>query len=146
MSLMEALHEKLPIFIFYSVLKSEKTYIRIFGKNSCRETENDGSFMFAYSFILLHHFYVRFLLVGASQIARSLWIMFLTYVWYSSPLGLFTEPCWVHSDFEILAFPCNQFLHQEPQTEQEIKDFACTRFKAEFPIFQKVNISYRLDH
>lgn len=46
---MEALHEKLPIFIFYSVLKSEKTYIHIFGKNSCRETENDGSFMFVIS-------------------------------------------------------------------------------------------------
>ncbi|URE03388.1 pectinesterase [Musa troglodytarum] len=44
-------------------------------------------------------------------------------------------------DFEILAFPCNQFLHQEPQTEQEIKDFACTRFKAEFPIFQKVKVN-----
>ncbi|CAL9159302.1 unnamed protein product [Musa hybrid cultivar] len=44
-------------------------------------------------------------------------------------------------DFEILAFPCNQFLHQEPQTAQEIKDFACTRFKAEFPIFQKVKVN-----
>ncbi|URE03389.1 pectinesterase [Musa troglodytarum] len=52
-----------------------------------------------------------------------------------------SKGCWVNSDFEILAFPCNQFLHQEPQTEQEIKDFACTRFKAEFPIFQKVKVN-----
>lgn len=42
------------------------------------------------------------------------------------------------SDFEILAFPCNQFLSQEPGTSQEAEQFACTRFKAEYPIFQKV--------
>ncbi|XP_072997547.1 probable glutathione peroxidase 5 [Typha latifolia] len=44
-------------------------------------------------------------------------------------------------DFEILAFPCNQFLRQEPGTDQEIKEFACTRFKAEYPIFQKVRVN-----
>lgn len=40
--------------------------------------------------------------------------------------------------FEILAFPCNQFGGQEPGSNTEIKQFACTRFKAEFPIFDKV--------
>ncbi|CAL5427809.1 unnamed protein product [Camellia sinensis] len=40
--------------------------------------------------------------------------------------------------FEILAFPCNQFLHQEPGTSAEAQDFACTRYKAEYPIFQKL--------
>ncbi|XP_074577956.1 putative glutathione peroxidase 5 [Curcuma longa] len=40
-------------------------------------------------------------------------------------------------DFEILAFPCNQFLGQEPWDDQKIKEFACTRFKADYPIFQK---------
>lgn len=44
-------------------------------------------------------------------------------------------------DFEILAFPCNQFLRQEPGTDQQIKDFACTRFKAEYPVFQKVRVN-----
>ncbi|KAF8015278.1 hypothetical protein BT93_H0933 [Corymbia citriodora subsp. variegata] len=39
--------------------------------------------------------------------------------------------------FEILAFPCNQFLRQEPETSQEVEKFACKRFKVEFPIFQK---------
>jgi glutathione peroxidase len=43
--------------------------------------------------------------------------------------------------FEILAFPCNQFGGQEPGTNEEIKEFACTRFKAEFPIFDKVNVN-----
>ncbi|KAK6927655.1 Glutathione peroxidase, partial [Dillenia turbinata] len=41
--------------------------------------------------------------------------------------------------FEILAFPCNQFGGQEPGSNPEIKNFACTRFKAEFPIFDKVH-------
>uniref|UniRef100_A0A0C9S9S1 Glutathione peroxidase n=1 Tax=Wollemia nobilis TaxID=56998 RepID=A0A0C9S9S1_9CONI len=43
--------------------------------------------------------------------------------------------------FEILAFPCNQFGGQEPGQNAEIKEFACTRFKAEFPIFDKVEVN-----
>jgi len=39
---------------------------------------------------------------------------------------------------EILAFPCNQFLGQEPGNNEEIQQTVCTRFKAEFPIFDKV--------
>lgn len=42
------------------------------------------------------------------------------------------------SGLEILAFPCNQFGAQEPGTNEQIVEFACTRFKAEFPIFDKV--------
>ncbi|XWS31606.1 hypothetical protein CRYUN_Cryun23aG0090800 [Craigia yunnanensis] len=42
---------------------------------------------------------------------------------------------------EILAFPCNQFLKQEPGTSQEAQEFACTRYKAEYPIFQKVRVN-----
>ncbi|EOX94826.1 Glutathione peroxidase 4 [Theobroma cacao] len=42
---------------------------------------------------------------------------------------------------EILAFPCNQFLKQEPGTEQEVQQFACTRYKAEYPIFRKVRVN-----
>ncbi|XP_057780502.1 probable glutathione peroxidase 5 isoform X1 [Salvia miltiorrhiza] len=43
--------------------------------------------------------------------------------------------------FEILAFPCNQFLKQEPGSSQEAEQFACTRFNAEFPIFHKVKVN-----
>ncbi|KAK6135048.1 hypothetical protein DH2020_031226 [Rehmannia glutinosa] len=43
--------------------------------------------------------------------------------------------------FEILAFPCNQFLNQEPGSSEEAEQFACTRFKAEYPIFQKVKVN-----
>ncbi|KAK9716560.1 hypothetical protein RND81_06G241900 [Saponaria officinalis] len=43
--------------------------------------------------------------------------------------------------FEILAFPCNQFGKQEPGDNEQIVEFACTRFKAEFPIFDKVEVN-----
>lgn len=46
-----------------------------------------------------------------------------------------------NKDFEILAFPCNQFLYQEPGTSQDAKDFACNRYQAEYPIFQKVKVN-----
>eukprot|EP00246_Nothoceros_aenigmaticus_P010624 TRINITY_DN27303_c0_g1_i1.p1 TRINITY_DN27303_c0_g1~~TRINITY_DN27303_c0_g1_i1.p1 ORF type:complete len:238 (+),score=42.15 TRINITY_DN27303_c0_g1_i1:105-818(+) len=42
---------------------------------------------------------------------------------------------------EILAFPSNQFGGQEPGTNAEIKEFACSRYKAEFPIFDKVDVN-----
>ncbi|KAI8546340.1 hypothetical protein RHMOL_Rhmol07G0109200 [Rhododendron molle] len=42
---------------------------------------------------------------------------------------------------EILAFPCNQFGGQEPGDNEQIVEFACTRFKAEFPIFDKVDVN-----
>ncbi|PKU73676.1 probable phospholipid hydroperoxide glutathione peroxidase [Dendrobium catenatum] len=42
---------------------------------------------------------------------------------------------------EILAFPCNQFGGEEPGSNEEIVEFACTRFKAEYPIFDKVDVN-----
>ncbi|XP_021727557.1 probable phospholipid hydroperoxide glutathione peroxidase [Chenopodium quinoa] len=42
--------------------------------------------------------------------------------------------------FEILAFPSNQFK-QEPGTNEEIVEFACTNYKAEFPIFDKIEVN-----
>ena len=47
----------------------------------------------------------------------------------------------ISAGLEILAFPCNQFGSQEPGNNEQIMEFACTRFKAEFPIFDKVSIS-----
>ncbi|WVZ07750.1 hypothetical protein V8G54_021096 [Vigna mungo] len=46
-----------------------------------------------------------------------------------------------YAGLEILAFPCNQFGAQEPGTNEEIVEFACTRFKAEFSIFDKVDVN-----
>ena len=42
---------------------------------------------------------------------------------------------------EIVAFPCNQFLHQEPGTNEEIEDFARNKKKAEFMLMSKINVN-----
>ncbi|KAF0897277.1 hypothetical protein E2562_035176 [Oryza meyeriana var. granulata] len=42
---------------------------------------------------------------------------------------------------EILAFPCNQFAGQEPGSNEEIEQTVCTRFKAEFPVFDKIDVN-----
>ncbi|XP_024985581.1 glutathione peroxidase 1-like [Cynara cardunculus var. scolymus] len=43
--------------------------------------------------------------------------------------------------FEILAFPCNQFGDEEPGSNDQILEFVCTRFKSEFPIFDKIEVN-----
>ncbi|ORC87605.1 glutathione peroxidase-like protein [Trypanosoma theileri] len=48
--------------------------------------------------------------------------------------------------FTVLAFPCNQFGGQEPGSAQEVKEFACTRFKADFPIMAKINVNGEKAH
>nr|XP_043633574.1 probable glutathione peroxidase 8 [Erigeron canadensis] len=43
--------------------------------------------------------------------------------------------------FEILAFPCNQFGDEEPGSNEQILEFVCTRFKSEFPVFDKIEVN-----
>jgi glutathione peroxidase len=45
------------------------------------------------------------------------------------------------SGLEILAFPCDQFAHQEPGSDPEIQAFCQTRFGVTFPVFQKVEVN-----
>ena len=40
----------------------------------------------------------------------------------------------------ILGFPCNQFLWQEPGTEEEIKEFCQVNYGVTFDMFAKVNV------
>jgi glutathione peroxidase len=42
--------------------------------------------------------------------------------------------------FSILAFPCDQFLHQEPGSNQEIQAFAESCFNISFPLFAKIDV------
>ena len=42
---------------------------------------------------------------------------------------------------EILGFPCNQFLAQEPGTEQEIREFCSSVYGVSFPIFRKIDVN-----
>ena len=43
--------------------------------------------------------------------------------------------------FTVVGFPCNQFGGQEPGTEAEISTFACSKYKATFPLFAKVDVN-----
>ena len=42
---------------------------------------------------------------------------------------------------EILAFPCNQFLEQEPGTNEEILDFCFVNYNVTFPLFDKIDVN-----
>ena len=46
-----------------------------------------------------------------------------------------------NKDFEILAFPCNQFGAQEPGSNEEIKEFCDINFNVSFKIFDKIKVN-----
>lgn len=43
--------------------------------------------------------------------------------------------------FEILAFPCNQFMGQEDKCDLDIKQFVTKKFGVKFPLFSKVEVN-----
>lgn len=43
--------------------------------------------------------------------------------------------------FVVLGFPCNQFGHQEPGTEEEIEQFCQVNYGVTFPMFAKVDVN-----
>ena len=43
-------------------------------------------------------------------------------------------------DFEILAFPCNDFGEQEPGTDEQIAEFCKGKYDVEFELFSKVHV------
>ena len=42
--------------------------------------------------------------------------------------------------FEVLGFPANNFMGQEPGSESEIKEFCASNFDVKFPMFSKVSV------
>ncbi|MBE6241486.1 MAG: glutathione peroxidase [Bacteroidales bacterium] len=42
---------------------------------------------------------------------------------------------------EILDFPCNQFGHQAPGTEEEIQEFCTLKYGTTFPLFAKIDVN-----
>lgn len=42
---------------------------------------------------------------------------------------------------EILGFPCDQFKHQEPGSDETIKNFCQRNYGVEFPIFKKIEVN-----
>jgi glutathione peroxidase len=43
--------------------------------------------------------------------------------------------------FTVLGFPCDQFGHQEPGSEEEIADFCRQTYGVTFPMFAKVEVN-----
>ena len=48
--------------------------------------------------------------------------------------------------FVVLGFPCNQFGHQEPGAEAEIRGFCEQRYSVTFPMFAKIDVNGRNAH
>lgn len=42
--------------------------------------------------------------------------------------------------FEILGFPANNFMGQEPGTDTEIKEFCTLKYNVSFPMFSKISV------
>ena len=43
--------------------------------------------------------------------------------------------------FEILDFPCNQFMNQAPGSDEEIQSFCTGKFSTTFPRFTKIDVN-----
>jgi glutathione peroxidase len=43
--------------------------------------------------------------------------------------------------FEVLGFPCNQFMGQEPGTPEEIREFCEANYHVTFPLFEKIDVN-----
>ena len=41
----------------------------------------------------------------------------------------------------VLGFPCDQFGHQEPGDEQQIKQFCSLKYDVSFPLFAKIEVN-----
>jgi glutathione peroxidase len=48
--------------------------------------------------------------------------------------------------FAVLGFPCDQFGHQEPGDETEIRNFCSLSYQVSFPMFAKVQVNGEQSH
>jgi glutathione peroxidase len=48
--------------------------------------------------------------------------------------------------FEVLGFPCNQFMGQEPGSAEEIREFCDTSYHVQFPLFEKIDVNGEQQH
>ena len=46
-----------------------------------------------------------------------------------------------HAGLTVLGFPCDQFRHQEPGDEAEIKSFCQLNYDVSFPLFAKIEVN-----
>lgn len=43
--------------------------------------------------------------------------------------------------FEVLGFPCNQFMNQDPAENGEISEFCSLNYGVDFPMFSKIDVN-----
>lgn len=48
--------------------------------------------------------------------------------------------------FSVLGFPCDQFGHQEPGDEAEIRSFCTLNYDVSFPLFAKIDVNGKDAH
>lgn len=48
--------------------------------------------------------------------------------------------------FEILGFPANNFLWQEPGSDSDIKSFCSLKYEVSFPMFSKIDVKGKAIH
>jgi len=48
--------------------------------------------------------------------------------------------------FEVLGFPCNQFMGQEPGSAEEIQEFCSMTYGVDFPLFEKIEVNGENQH
>ncbi len=51
-----------------------------------------------------------------------------------------------HRGVTVLGFPCDQFGHQEPGNEPEIKEFCKSHYQVSFPLFAKIRVNGKNAH
>jgi len=56
------------------------------------------------------------------------------------------QQAWEAQGFRVLGFPCNQFLGQEPGSDEEIKTFCSTTYGVTFPMFSKIEVNGEQRH
>ena len=44
-------------------------------------------------------------------------------------------------DLQVIGFPCNQFMGQEPGTDEEIQTFCKTNYEVNFPVMKKIEVN-----
>jgi glutathione peroxidase len=53
---------------------------------------------------------------------------------------------WRDKGLEVLAFPCDQFGHQEPGSNAEIQEFCQVNYGVTFPVFAKIEVNGEQSH
>lgn len=51
------------------------------------------------------------------------------------------QKAWADQGFVVLGFPCNQFMGQEPGSEEQIKTYCASTWGVTFPMFSKIDVN-----